>query len=233
MVQDNPTGVDNDVKPDLAFETTGNSNGESPGAVSEFSDTNGENGDIDDTLDVEEFIDRSMFGVPDATKAQPTDKIVVRKPEPKEFVTTCGDKAYQLPSAWVLTWAGTSGKEVDFLVLPTVQAEVGNRVKGCVRNCRILLAMNHLGVTFLWKVNLSDNRYNETALEIQELCIGSWLKVHNANGYYDSEPPLEAIPKPIWTKVPFGTLLKTAFKDRIIRSAEDPVIRRLLSGKRV
>jgi len=49
-------------------------------------------------------------------------------------------------------------------------------------------------------------------------------------GAYEIFEAQGSIPEPIWPDLSFGEILRVAFKDRIIRSLDHPVVKRLHGG---
>jgi hypothetical protein len=90
----------------------------------------------------------------------------------------------------------------------------------------------------LWAIKLPDetgrsDSYNESALRLVEECAGRWIRVlHNATdrSYEPHEPnSTEAIawPQPKWPEGGLQSLMMAAFKTRVIRDLNHPLLRSL------
>src|SRR5262245_6641815 len=95
-------------------------------------------------------------------------------------------------------------------------------------------AINRQGVIFLWEVNLPrpDGRADElsrTSLESLNLASKQWVRVvaNMSLGGYEVFTAAGELSEPIWPDLSFRELLKIAFKDRFIKDASHPVLRRL------
>ena len=116
------------------------------------------------------------------------------------------------------------------LLLPELRAELAGESKPVL----LVTAISREAVVILWPVPLPDesgrrNAWAETAREACELAKSAWVRLAadmslGAYRIYEAEGQLS---EPIWPEKTLPELLKLAFKDRIIDSADHPVIRRL------
>ena len=90
------------------------------------------------------------------------------------------------------------------------------------------------GVTFLWPVRMpgSEGRldtWNESALLIVKEYAGRWIRVvsNMGLGAYEVIIPNNDFPSPNWPAEGFKSLLRKAFRRKIIDSLEHPVIKSL------
>ena len=60
----------------------------------------------------------------------------------------------------------------------------------------------------------------------------SWVRVKSNMGLgaYEIFEAEGSIPDPIWPELSFDAILRIAFKDRMIRSLDHPVVKRLRGG---
>jgi hypothetical protein len=98
----------------------------------------------------------------------------------------------------------------------------------------LFTSITRQGVPFLWPIRLpgDDGKHNEwhrTALEAAQRAQTRWVRIaaNMAAGGYDLFEATGALPEPEWPDLSFRELLKIAFKDRFIRTADHPVLRRL------
>jgi hypothetical protein len=152
--------------------------------------------------------------------------VPVRKPNRTEFVRVHPDAEMHLATG---VFVDREEREV-FFVVPDLHAELAGELKQVL----LVTAINRQGVVFLWPVPLPDeggrrNAWGETAREACELAKSSWVRLApdmslGAYRVYEAEGQLSA---PVWPDKSLSDLLKLGFRDRIIDSAEHPVVKRL------
>lgn len=152
--------------------------------------------------------------------------IPVRRPDRQWFVRTHPDAAYRLEAA-VLELREES--EI-YLVRPELLVELPGEATPRI----IHTAMTRQGVLFMWPIRLPDqdgklDPWNQSALEAASLATTSWVRVasNRSLGAYDLYTASAALPEPEWPKEDLATLLKIAFKGRLIETMDHPVVRRL------
>jgi hypothetical protein len=153
--------------------------------------------------------------------------IAVRKPRKDEYFRVCPEPAMMLVA---LTWEDKDDNDVYF-VAPTardIMAESGRLVT-------LVLCQSRQGVYFLWPVN-SDTRagggrgWAESANAAMQIAQSKWIKVRGdrSAGAYQIFEAANQSGEPEWPKdVTLNKLLELGFKDRIIASADHPVVRRI------
>jgi hypothetical protein len=167
---------------------------------------------------------------PDADATAGTREVLrhvpVRKPNRTEFVRVHPDTEMQLATG---VFVDREERETFFCV-PELRAELAGELKPVL----LVTAISRQDVVFLWPVPLPDeggrrNAWAETAREACELAKTAWMRLApdmslGAYRIYEAEGQLSA---PVWPDKTLTELLKLAFKDRIIDSAEHPVVKRL------
>ena len=95
-------------------------------------------------------------------------------------------------------------------------------------------AINRAGVLFLWPVRVpaTEGRTNDwhvSAATAAQQAMTRWVRVKaNMNlGAYEVFQAESAIPDPVWPDHSFAEIARIAFKDRLITTADHPVIKRL------
>jgi hypothetical protein len=98
-------------------------------------------------------------------------------------------------------------------------------------------AMSRFGVLFMWPVKLPtpDGRSNEwkvSAAIAAQHAMNGWYRVQSnmSLGAYEISPAVGSIPDPIWPELKFDEICRIAFRDRIIRDPDHPVVKRLRGG---
>lgn len=152
--------------------------------------------------------------------------VPVRKPDRQSFFRVHPDEAYRMPVPIIEVREDRAHYVVDRDLASELPSEVIPKM--------LFTAINRQDVLFLWPVRLPgiDGRlddWNRTALEAAELATTKWIRVaaNMALGSYDVWTATAELPEPQWPEIPFETLLRIAFKERIISSLDHPVLRRL------
>jgi hypothetical protein len=167
---------------------------------------------------------------PDAAATAGTQEVLrhvpVRKPNRTEFVRVHPDANMHLATGVFMD----REERETFFVLPELRAELAGELKPVL----LVTAISRQGVVILWPVPLPDeggrrNAWAETTREACELAKTAWVRLAadmslGAYRIYQAEAQLSG---PVWPDKTLPELLKLAFRDRIIDSADHPVIKRL------
>jgi hypothetical protein len=152
--------------------------------------------------------------------------VPVHKPDRQWFVRVHPDPEFRLEAAVLEMKDDRETYLVDPMLLPELPGEVIPKV--------LFTAINRQGVVFLWPVRLpnTDGRHDEwnrSALEAAEMAIGCWIRVASniSLGAYEVFEASADLPEPKWPDVSFKKLLEIAFRDRLIRSLDHAVIKKL------
>ena len=151
--------------------------------------------------------------------------VPVRKPRPQDFVRVHPD---QCMTAALIEFK--DDREIYLVTAPMMDV-LPDEYHPAV----LYLAITRQGVPFLWPVRLPgpDGRQQEwhrSALEAAEMAKTKWVRVKANMGlgaYEIFEASSTNIPEPQWPDMPFADLLRIAFRDRLVDSAEHAVVRRL------
>jgi hypothetical protein len=152
--------------------------------------------------------------------------VPVRKPDRQWFVRVHPDQAWRMNVAILDLREDRETYLVDPKLLPSLSTEISPVI--------LMTAVNRQDVFFLWPVRLPDasgrhNPWHRSALEAAERAVGRWARVvaNMSLGAYDVFEATADYPDPNWPDEGFEGLLGVAFKERIIRSLDHPVLRRL------
>lgn len=103
-----------------------------------------------------------------------------------------------------------------------------------IRAKQLYYALTRDGIPFLWPVNLpgEDGRldsWSQSAHAAAQIAESSWVRLVANRGFgaYDVMQATGNLDEPNWPDLDFEAVLQLAFKDRVINSADHPVIRRL------
>lgn len=151
-----------------------------------------------------------------------------RKPDKSWFVRVHPDPKYRLQTAVIEMKEDRETYLVSPALWPTLATEATFKTK------LLATAVNRQGVLFLWELNLPrpDGRQDEwsrSALEALGLAIKGWIRIaaNMSLGAYDVFKAEGQLSEPEWPELPFGDLLRIAFKDRFINNLDHPILRRL------
>jgi hypothetical protein len=155
-------------------------------------------------------------------------RVPVRKPRRGEFFRTHQDPAMSLAAT---TYEGNEQDDVYF-VAPAMRGALAEDL----RPVRLQLAIARNGVLFIWPLTIpSDDNplgrsWHESALKAAEIAKAKWIRIISDKGLngYRVRAAEGNLAEPEWpTDKTFGDLLAIAFADRIIMSADHPVVRAL------
>ena len=152
--------------------------------------------------------------------------VPVRKPIRREFVRVHPGGEMQIE---IGIFDDREEREI-FFVVPELREELLGEIKPVL----LATAINRQSVLFLWPVQLPDeggrrSAWAETAHEAYQRAKTTWVKLDAdmSLGAYRIYEAMGQLPEPVWPDKPLPELLKLGFKDRIIDSADHPVIKRL------
>jgi hypothetical protein len=152
--------------------------------------------------------------------------VPVHKPNPQDFVRVHPSAEYR--ESFPIIELKEEREEY------IVTAELVPELIGEFVTKTLFTAINRQGVVFLWPVRLpnSDGKQIEwwrSMREAAELSMEQWLRVR-ANmslGAYDMFVSEGAMSEPVWPDATYQDLIRLAFRDRLITSLDNPVIKRL------
>jgi hypothetical protein len=153
--------------------------------------------------------------------------IPVRRPNGNEYIRVHPGDDWQLSPVAIIEDSKDRG---IWLVHPELHENVKREVSYYVT---LRLAVNRDGVPFLWMLKLSrggrPNSWNQSAMEAAEIAIDRWVRVQSDQdlGQYVTTEAQGILSDPKWPDLSFGEILNLAFKDRIIRDYDHPLLRQL------
>jgi hypothetical protein len=180
---------------------------------------------IDDEIDIAKFAYRDNFSAADKLAGEVTF-VPVRPPYRQSWVYISSDPAMRATVAIL----ELKQQRETYLVKP----EVALSLDGEVTNRLLVPYQDRDGALFLWAVKLTDARGNldswtTSALRIVHEYCDKWIKVKavlSAGCYEVIVAPTE-IAAPEWPSEGLKFLVNRAFKNRVINSTNDPVIKKL------
>jgi hypothetical protein len=154
--------------------------------------------------------------------------IPVRKPAKEWFFMVHPDEAYRIETAVIEL---KEAREL-YLVDPSLWTALAGESTFGPR--LLVTAMNRQHMLFLVPIRLPGvdgklDEWNRSLLEAVNLATGRWVRVaaNMSAGHYDVLKAAAQLPGPEWPALPFKEILGVAFKDRLIESADHPVLKQL------
>ncbi len=101
----------------------------------------------------------------------------------------------------------------------------------------LFTAINRAGVVFLWPVKVPVDgekvlEWHSSAAMAAQHATKAWTRSgSNMSGRLRSHGGHWRIPEPEWPEIPFKDIYRIAFRDKIIRSLDHPVVKRLTSAE--
>jgi hypothetical protein len=153
--------------------------------------------------------------------------VPVRKPHPQHFIRVHPEPAFRQPFAMI----ELKEDREHYLVAPPIAAALPAEIVSIM----LFTAITRQKVIFLWPVRLpaADGRSNEwhrSAMEHAERAMQApWIRViaNMGLGAYEAIEAPGNLPEPEWPDCSFDDLLRIGFRDRIIKSFDHAVLKRL------
>ena len=152
--------------------------------------------------------------------------VPVRKPHKQWFIRTHPSDEYRFETAVIQDEQDRELYLVDRPLWDELTGELSPKV--------LVTAINRQNTLFLWHIGLPgedgrSNSWNTSALEAVELGRNQWVRVaaNMQAGSYDVYVAGSNLAEPEWPDLEFAEILNKAFKDKFIKDADHPVLRRL------
>jgi len=156
-------------------------------------------------------------------------QITVGRPKKHEFFQVrTGDK-------WTMSPVGIYREQGEFgsdtyVIMP----EMYEAMEGLVAFHRLYLAVTRQDKPYVWPVRLpdesgKDNAWHSSAREAVERAKKQWIRlVPNQNvGAYELVVAENQKYQPKWPDISFLQIINRAFKGRIVRDSEHPIVRKI------
>jgi len=175
--------------------------------------------------------DLTTFALTEEFIAGVTKKVLttvpVRKPSKDAFVrTTTTDSHWKIYSILELR-----GEEKTYIVAPAVAAALEMEGETTLAKARLVPTIDRRGNYFLWPLKVTDREltWHLSALRAAELAKSKWVRIQanmSAGAYDTCVAEMQSV-DPIWPEEDMTTILKIAFKDKVISSHDHPVLKEL------
>jgi hypothetical protein len=155
--------------------------------------------------------------------------VPVRKPDRQWFVRVRPEPE------WTFTTATLTVKEERGSETYIVDRALWEFLPGELVPTLLVVGITRQNALFVWPLRLpgADGRsdaWARSALAAADLAKKKWIRVaaSMAAGHYDVFAASADLPEPEWPDdVPFQRVIELAFNDRVIQSADHPVVRKL------
>lgn len=117
----------------------------------------------------------------------------------------------------------------DYLFAPGLQ--IPPDLEDLVRDTLVVAAITSSGVPFVYKLPVTDSSWYESGLELIVLVTEEWKRVAAGDGCYVMKSPIAKIDEPIFPDAPFRNWLERAFSKRLIKSLDDPLVKKLRGAR--
>ncbi|MFZ0635273.1 MAG: hypothetical protein WA755_00250 [Candidatus Acidiferrales bacterium] len=164
-----------------------------------------------------------------STPAGLPNTIEARKPNKSWFFRIHPDSAYRAVLPLFVDDDSKNRSANSYLFAPDF--EVPNDLDGLVRDTLVAAAITCSGTPFLYVLPVSDSTWYESGVEVIRAATEDWIRVGSKDGGYVITPPVAKLEDPRFPDVPFRDWLERAFGKRLIRSLDDPVVKKLRGGR--
>jgi hypothetical protein len=155
--------------------------------------------------------------------------VPVRKPNKSEWFQVRPGPAWRLQTALLEVEAGVD--RAAYLVAKHLWPDLSGEISPAL----VLTCTNRAGDLFLWRVKLPGpdgrtNTWTESALRIAQAAESTWCRMvaDTTNGHYTHFEPAAELPEPKWPEgLDFHQILKIAFRDKFIDTADHAILRAL------
>jgi hypothetical protein len=104
-------------------------------------------------------------------------------------------------------------------------------MEGLVRDTFVAAAITSAGICFLYILTVSDNSWYESGLTVIQHATEEWVRVYSTEGAYAFQRPIATLEEPRFPDIPFREWLERAFSKRLIKSLDDPLVKKLRGAR--
>jgi|HubBroStandDraft_6_1064221.scaffolds.fasta_scaffold11280_5 hypothetical protein len=152
-----------------------------------------------------------------------------RKPKKSWFVRIHPDPSYR---AVVPLYTDDDAKRREgnsYLFAPGL--EIPPDLEDLVRDTLVAAAITSSGIPFLYTLNISDSTWYESGVEVFRVITDEWKRITSADGCYVMKSTIAKLDEPHFPDAPFRDWLECAFSKRLIKSLDDPLVKKLRGGR--
>jgi hypothetical protein len=180
-------------------------------------------------LDAEKYRIDQDFAVHVQTRKKAVS-VPVQKPDRQHWISIHPSRLWRMPVGVLEDKANRRTYVVEPRIVPEVTEDLVPKL--------LVAYVTRQGTACLWPIRMPDedgriDTYNESALAIIEQYAGQWIRVlsNQSDRCYDVlETAKLDLPEPKWPEGGFAWMFDTAFKNRVIRDLNHPLLETLRGG---
>jgi len=92
-------------------------------------------------------------------------------------------------------------------------------------------AITSSGIHFLYRLTVTDSSWYESGVEVLLRATKEWVRVLPSESCYEVVSPIAELEEPHFPDVPFRDYLERAFSKRLIKSLDDPMVKKLRGAR--
>jgi len=151
--------------------------------------------------------------------------IDARKPKKSWFIRVNPDPSYRVILPLYTDDDSKRREGNSYLFDPGI--EIPLDLESLVRDTLVVAAITSTGISFLYTLAITDSTWYESGIQAIRLAVEGWVRITPSDGCYSVTYPVAVLPEPRFPNVPFRDYLERAFAKRLIRSLDDPVVKKL------
>jgi hypothetical protein len=161
----------------------------------------------------------------DQDRSNLPNTIDARKPKKSWFIRIHPDPDYRAILPLYTDDDSKRRENNSYLFAPGL--EIPPDLESLVRDTLVAAAITNAGVPFLYTLNVTDSTWYESGIEAIRLATERWVRVTPCESCYLVTYPIAVLEEPRFPDVPFRDYLERAFAKRLIKSLDDPLVKKL------
>jgi len=162
-------------------------------------------------------LEQSAGNLPNAIEA--------RKPKKSWFIRVHPDPSYHVILPLYTDDDSKRREGNSYLFAPGL--EIPLDLESLVRDTLVAAAITSTGISFLYTLAITDSTWHDSGMEAIRRAMERWVRITPSEGSYLVTFPIAALPEPRFPDVPFRDYLERAFAKRLIKSLDDPLVKKL------
>jgi hypothetical protein len=151
--------------------------------------------------------------------------IEARKPKKSWFIRVHPDPDYRVVLPLYTDDESKRREGNSYLFAPGL--EIPPDLESLVRDTLVAAAITSAGTPFLYTLNITDSTWYESGIEAIRQATERWVRITPGEGCYLVTDPIAVLDDPQFPEVLFRDYLERAFAKRLIKSLDDPLVRKL------
>jgi hypothetical protein len=231
------------MKEDTVQDLSGNKNNDQQTDIPDVSKPNGEAQQAmltvrSNVLQIDDPFDPARYRKPQDPRLSPElhqgrgslpNTIDPRKPKRSWFIRVHPDPDYRRILPLYTDDDSKRRENNSYLFVPGL--EIPPDLESLVRDTLVAAAITSACVPFLYTLNVSESTWYESGIEAISLATERWVRVTPGESCYLVTYPIAVLDEPRFPDVPFRDYLERAFAKRLIKSLDDPLVKKLRGGR--